>query len=401
MSYKPPGMTKEPHILSLMLLSAFAVMGAIILTPSLPEISSFFKVNTGLAQMTVTLFLLGYGGGQLIYGPIANRYGRKPALYLGIIIATIGSLFSIVSAPIESFNLLLLGRLLEALGASAGLVVSFTIINDFYDKESRRITATIMLAFAVVPGVAVLLGGFIAQYLDWKSCFYFLLAYGLILIIPIWRLPETLLEPDHHALKTKKLFFNYLKECKNKILIGFAICSGLSSACIYVFGAEGPFIGIHLLNTPPATYGFLGLIPYVGTFIGSILVIKFSNFNAIRLIKFAFILELTASIIMFFLFLSDHITLLTLLGPMILLCMGHPIIAGTAISLAMKSAGDKSNGSAVMNFTTMSVAMLITFLLGMLHIASPMILPIMFFLSLTLMIATYFSCKLGKTDTGS
>ncbi|OGT52648.1 MAG: hypothetical protein A3F17_07900, partial [Gammaproteobacteria bacterium RIFCSPHIGHO2_12_FULL_41_15] len=291
---------KKPHILSLMLLSAFAIMGAIVLTPSLPKISTFFNISAGTAQMTVTLFLLGYALGQLIYGPIANRFGRKPALYLGIIIATMGSLFSIFASPVESFNLLLLGRLLEALGSSAGLVVSFTVINDFYDKESRRITATIMLAFAIVPGVAVSIGGLIAQYLNWQACFYFLLIYGLLLAIPVWRLPETLVEADPHALKTKKLLSNYLKECKNKRLIGFAICSGLSSACIYVFGAEGPFIGIHLLHTAPAEYGFLGLIPYFGTFIGSIIVIKFSNFNAIRLIQSAFLFEASATIAMLF-----------------------------------------------------------------------------------------------------
>lgn len=385
---------KEPHVLSLMLLSAFAIMGAIILTPSLPKISTFFNISTGISQMTVTLFLLGYAGGQLIYGPIANRYGRKPALYVGIIVATIGSIFSILASPVESFNLLLLGRLLEALGSSAGLVVSFTVINDFYIKDSRKITATIMLAFAIVPGVAVFLGGFIAQYLDWKYCFYFLLIYGLLLIIPVWRLPETLIEKDHHALKTKKLLFNYLKEFKHHRLIGFAACSGLSSACVYVFGAEGPFIGIHLLHVPPAIYGLLGLIPYSGTFIGSIVVIKFSNFNAIRLIKFAFFLEFIAASIMLILFLQHYVTLMSLLGPMILLCIGHPIIAGTAISLAMNDAIDKSNGSSVMNFTMLSVAMLITFLLAILQITSPVILPVMFFLSLMLMIVFYFSCRL-------
>lgn len=93
--------SKEPHLLSLMLLSAFAVMGAIILTPDLPKITSFFHISTGTSQLSVSIFLLGYAGGQLIYGPLANRYGRKPALYIGIVVATVGSLFSILSSPIE------------------------------------------------------------------------------------------------------------------------------------------------------------------------------------------------------------------------------------------------------------------------------------------------------------
>lgn len=384
---------KKPHIISLMLLSAFAVMGAIVLTPALPEVSTFFGTTIGITQLTVTIFLLGYAGGQLIYGPIANKFGRKPALYLGIIIATIGTLFSIIASPVESFHLLLIGRLLEALGSSAGLVVSYTVINDYFNKEqARSLTAMLMLAFAIVPGVAVLAGGLIAQYLDWQSCFYFLLVYGLLLIIPIWRLPETIKQKDPHALKTKQLFKKYLTELKNIRLIGFAMCSGLSSACIYVFGAEGPFIGIKLLHIQPGAYGLWGLIPYVGVFIGSLIVIKYAKLDAMLLLKIAFTFEIIATIIMFVLFIFHYITIWTLLGPMTLFCIGHPILAGTALSMAMQEASDKSNGSAIMNFTAMSLPVIITLLLGVLNIEAAWILPTMFFVSLILMIFTFGIC---------
>lgn len=289
-----------------------------------------------------------------------------------------------------------MGRVFEALGASAGLVISYTIINDFYKKQRRKITGMLMLAFAIVPGIAVLLGGLIAQYLDWVYCFYFLLIYGLILIIPVWHLPETLLEKDLHALKIKNMFQGYLKEINNKQLIGFAICSGLSSGCIYVFGAEGPFIGIHLLGIQPATYGLLGLIPYLGTLIGSLLVVRLTRLSAILVLKIAFALEALAAFVMLILFSLHIVSLLTLLGPMILLCMGHPILAGTAAALGMAIALNKAFGSAVLNFTSMSVAMLVTFILSMIHIKSPIILPIMFIFALMMMIITYTVSKLGK-----
>lgn len=385
---------KEPTVVGLMLLSAFAVMGAIILTPSLPSITTFYHISTGYAQMTVTLFLLGYALGQLVYGPIANRYGRKPALYLGIVVATIGSILSILSEPLHSFPALLLGRVLEALGSSAGLVVSYTIVNDFYVKRRRKIMGLLMLAFAIVPGIAVLLGGLIAQYLDWSFCFYFLLFYGLLLVIPVWMLPETLLEKDHRALKVKKMLQGYWAEFKNKWLVGFAICSGFSSGCIYVFGAEGPFIGIHLLGVKPALYGLLGLIPYMGTLIGSLMTIKFSNFNAIKVIIFAYLLEASAAVILFVLFLCHVITLTSMLGSMVLLCMGHPMVAGTSAALGLGVAINKAFGSAVLNFTAMAVAMFSTFLLGMLHVQSALILPAMFILLLIMMAAIFIICKL-------
>jgi DHA1 family bicyclomycin/chloramphenicol resistance-like MFS transporter len=240
---------KEPHIITLTLLSAFAAMGAILMTPALPEIAKYFNISIGLSQLTITSFLLGYAIGQLIYGPLANRFGRKPALFIGIALATLGSLFSILSSPVESFHLLIIGRFLEAIGASAGLVISFTIINDFYyPKQIRRIMASLMLAFAIMPGLGIAIGGGLVEYIDWQACFYFLLLYGLVLILPVVRLSETLVEIDHHALHYKHLFKKYLNMFRNKKLIGFSLCVGFSSACIYVFGAEGPFIGIQVVR---------------------------------------------------------------------------------------------------------------------------------------------------------
>lgn len=381
---------KQPHIISLMLLSAFAAMGAILMTPALPEIASYFNNSVGTTQLTVTSFLLGYALGQLMYGPLANRFGRKPALYIGIIIATLGSLFSILSSPIESFHLLILGRFLEALGASAGLAVCYTVINDFYfPEQARRITALLMLAFAIVPGIAIAIGGGLTQYVNWQACFYFLLFYGFLLIYPVHRLPETLVTPDHNALHYKNIFKNYWKICFNRKLMGYAILSGLSSANIYVFGVEGPFIGIHLLHMPPATYGLWALTPFIGTLLGSLLVIRLTRVDSLVVLKIAFLLELVGAVIMFLFFTFNFITLFTLLIPMGLLCMGHPILAGTAASLAMRQTEDKANGSALMNFASMSMPVLMTFLLGMLHIAQAWIMPLIFLIALCLMLGFY------------
>lgn len=388
---------KEPHIISLMLLSAFAAMGAIVMTPALPSIAAYFNTSIGLAQLTVTSFLLGYAIGQLIYGPIANRFGRKPAFFTGIIIATSGSLLSILSSPVESFHLLILGRFLEALGASAGLVVSFTVINDFYYPDQvRRITGLLMLAFAIMPGLAIAIGGGLVQYFDWQACFYFLLIYGLVLIYPVSRLSETLVEIDHRALHYQHMFKNYWKMFRNKKLVGFSLCAGFSSACIYIFGAEGPFIGIHILHIKPAAYGLLGLTPFIGTFIGSLLLLRLTHIHPISVLKIAFLLELIAALVMFAFFKFHFVTLFTFLVPMGLLCMGHPILSGTSLPLAMSQTEDKANGTAMMSFVSMSMPVLITLLLGMLRIKGPWIMPLIFLISLFLMVCAYIFLVRGK-----
>lgn len=381
---------KKPHLLTLMFLSAFASMGAVLMMPALPEISAHFGIHTSTTQSAVTFFLLGYAVGQLIYGPLANRFGRKKAIHVGIVIATIGSIFSIVSSSLESFHLLVWGRFFEAVGSSAGLAVSVAMINDFYfEEDTRRIMGLLMLAFAIIPGLAIAIGGALVQFLHWQSCFYFLLLYGLMLIIPAMLLPETNLAPDVSALKYDHLLKNYFKHFKIKKLMGFSVITGFSGACIYVFGAEGPFIGIHLLHIQPAIYGILALTPYLGVLAGSIIVVRLSKRNPLSVFKLAFCFELIASIIMFTLFAFHLILLPTMLIPMGLFCIGHPIIAATMVSLSMHQTDDKSNGSAVVNFTSICVPVLMTFLLTAIHSQHAIVMPIIFLIGMVFMASSF------------
>ena len=381
---------KPPHVLYLILLSAFAAMGAILMTPGLPQIAAYFHVSHGAAQLTVTSFLLGYAIGQLIYGPIANRLGRKPAFYIGIMIATLGSLFSILSSPIESFDLLIIGRLFEAIGSSAGLVICFTIINDFYyPEQSRKIVGMMMLAFAIMPGIATAAGGFLTEYFRWQSCFYFLLLYGLALIYPASHLPETLIKADPFALQYRYLVKNYFRMLRNRKMMCYAMISGLSSACVYVYGTEGPFIGVHYLSLLPAEYGLMSLLPFLGTLLGSIITIYFSKFSAPKLLHTAFALETLGTLLLFFFFLFHWVTLASLFIPIGILFIGHAILASNALTLACMQTDDKANGSAVMNFASCAMPVLLTFLLGVFHVSSAIILPLLFAVALLSMLMIY------------
>ena len=384
--------TKKPHIISLMLLSAFASMGAILMTPALPEIGHYFNVSSGTAKFTVTGFLLGYALGQLFYGPIANRWGRKPAFYIGIVIATIGSVFSILSSSADSFGLLIVGRFLEALGSSAGLVVCFTMINDFYYKDQARVvTSLLMMAFAIVPGMATLIGGFVVQYADWQGCFYFLLIYGLLLTIPVWRLPETVSQIDHHALHYQHVSKNYWSVLRHKKLIGYGLLYGFTSACVYLFGAEGPFIGINVLHTSPALYGVLGLLPFVGTLLGSIVAVRLAKADPKLVLRLGFSCLLLGALVMLICFVFKAVSMITLLLPAGIMFLGVPMMVSTASASGMQEVEDKGNGSAVLNFVGMSMPVLMTFMLGTLHVSAAWILPLLMLVSLGLMITSYLT----------
>lgn len=386
---------KEPKLISLIIMSAFASMGAVLMAPALPEITQYFHVTEGQSQLTITLFLVGYALGQLVYGPLANRYGRKPAFYIGIVIATLGSIFSILSSPTHSFALLLVGRLFEAIGSSAGLIIAFTIIADFYyPEQSRRIIAYMMMAFAIVPGVAVFIGGFIAQYLNWESCFYFLLFYGLVLFYPAYILPETISHIDHGATKITRIHRAYTEVFCNWPLVRYAFIFGGSAILAYVFSADGPFIGIHDLGYSSANYGMLALLPTIGMLIGAVLSAQMTaHYSSRSLIYFGMVCEVVGAVAMLVLFVAHYITMVTLLVPMSLIYFGHAYVGGNAASSAIYFAIDKANGSAVMNFIGMSMTVIGTFALAMIPNKSPYIMPSIFLVSLLMMFIMQLSLK--------
>jgi MFS family permease len=145
---------REPSLLTLLLLVSYPSVGAVLFTPALPAIAQFFAISSSIAQLTITLFLIGYAVGQLPYGPLSNKVGRKPALYIGLSISVFGALLCAVAGLLAQFWLLILARIITALGASVGLMMALTIISDYYQPEAaRKKFSFIIMAFAIAPGV--------------------------------------------------------------------------------------------------------------------------------------------------------------------------------------------------------------------------------------------------------
>jgi len=388
---------KAPHILTLIIMSSFASMGAVIFTPALPQIANYFSIPDHMSQLTISLFLIGYAIGQLIYGPIANRFGRKRALYLGIVISTFGSIISILAHPLNSFTILILGRLLEALGSSAGLVIAFTIINDFYyPEQARRVISYMTLAFAIIPGIATMVGGILVSQFNWISCFYFLLLYGLVLAIPIHFLTETATTLNKSALNIKHVSHNYWLAFKNPILRNTSLYFGLSTLCIYAFTASAPIIAIRYLGLSSETYGFVGLIPFIGTACGSLVSARLAcRFKATQLIKLGYIIELLTSLAFAVLFFFGLVHLGVLMAIGFCFMFGACIILSNGTSIASAAIEDKATASAVMNFINVGMPVFGTLILSVIPGNGIIKLPVIFISALVIMqVIRYFSPQL-------
>ena len=376
---------KKPSLLTLIVLISYGSIGTALFTPAIPSVMDYFKVDAGVAQLTVMLFLLGYSIGQLLFSPIAKRYGRKPALYIGILLSIIGNFFCILAGHLGALNLLILARFITSLGSSVGLSLTFMIISDYYSESlARKITAYTMLAFAVVPGVGIAIGGFLVAYLGWNSCFYFLFIYGLFTLFLIYKLGETSREIVRDSINVPRVLKAYLRDLKNPILLLYSIMIGTTTSVIYAFAATAPIIGIRIMGLRPDLYGIYNLIPACGYFLGNFMAARLSSVCKIKtVLKLGLFMMGFGTLIFAALFFLGYRNPWTLFLPVFLVYFGSPLFYSNAAVIATFRVPDKPNASSIMSFINIGCAVVGLGLIGCFDEVPLISLPLYFVFSVT------------------
>lgn len=366
---------KKMSFFTLLLMISFASVNAVLFTPALPSIASFFAIPSDVAQQTITWFLVGYTAGQLFYGPLANRFGRKPALYVGIGLQIFSSLFCVFAGMIHEYSLLVLGRFLLALGSGVGLKMTFTLVSECYEpKVASQKISYLILAFAITPGLSVALGGILNQHFGWESCFYVGALYGVLLLILVAQLPETQKTLNLDAFKIKHLLHGYGEQFQNTQLIAGGLLMGGAACFVYVFAALAPFIAINLFGMNSAQYGLANLLPPIGLISGSLLSARLAMQYPLGSIIFVGILIASIGSILMSVAVVMHLPpLFSLFLPMIIVYFGMSFMMGNASAIAMSRVHDKSHGSAVMNFINMGAATLAVLSLGFFSVSTSLL----------------------------
>ncbi len=368
---------KGPKLLILVLLISFASVSSVLFTPSLPDLAHSFHVPDSVAQWAMTVFMIGYAFGQLPYGPISNRFGRKKAIYIGLSLAIIGAL---VCLSAKTFMIFCVGRFIQALGAAAGLKVSFTMIGDMHQgSAATRILSYVMLAFAVMPGVGVAIGGFLTVSYGWEGCFAFLVGYSLLIAFLSSFLPETAHKLDLRALEVKKIGQAMAKQFKDPFLVYHALLMGMGTSLIYLFATVAPSIGIEQMGLTPDAYGLWNLVPSCGMVIGLLTSAHFATRLAPRISMLSgILLSLIGSLVMGGLFSKGFVSPIAFFASGMLLLVGDSIFFGAASGKAISEATDKSNASAVMQFINMGVATTVVLCAGIALPFAPLVLAAIF-----------------------
>jgi DHA1 family bicyclomycin/chloramphenicol resistance-like MFS transporter len=252
--------------------------------PALPDIRSAFHIgDANRPQMVLSIFLVGFGVGQFVMGPLSDRFGRRPVLLGGMTVYFIASLLAI-AAP--SFETLLLARALQGLGTAATRVIATSIVRDCYaGRRMASVMSLAMMVFIAVPVIAPSFGQAVLLLTQWRGIFIVLMVYGMVTLI--WsalRMPETLPVPLRRSLAVREVLDAFRQNVTDRQTLGYALTSGgvLGSLFAFVFTAQQVFTEIYKLGHyfPIA---FAGIA--IGTAIAGFVNSRFVNRLGMRVIS--------------------------------------------------------------------------------------------------------------------
>ncbi|MHB1221554.1 MAG: MFS transporter, partial [Gammaproteobacteria bacterium] len=274
---------------------------------------------------------------------------------------------------------LIFGRFLLALGSGVGLKMTFTMVNELYEpQQASRLLSYLIIAFAIMPGLSVALGGILITHFDWSSTFYACALYGIFLLVLVTRLTETKTQLDLNAFKISYLIKGYTTQFKNVGLIIGGLIIGGATCCLYAFSTLAPFIAIQKLQMPAIDYGLASLLPALGLLIGSLFSASLiKTFSSSRIIYLGIFISLVGGVAMLLLTHLKISAVYSIFLPAMFSYSGLSLVFANTSGVAMQYATDKANASAVMNFINIGFAMVVMLVVGKLDIEI-YLLPILF-----------------------
>ncbi len=237
-------------------LQAFAPLSIDMYLPALPVIEKVFHTSTAAVQMTMVTFLLGYALGQPLYGPITDRFGRKPPLYASLLVFIAASAACALS---PSVPVMTIARLVQAVGACGGAVMSRAMVTDLFPaRELRRIFSMLVLVLGVSPVIAPLLGSYLLVWFGWNSAFIVQALMGTLCLAGMhFRLPESLAHDARRPLHFDLIKSTYARLFRDRTFIGASVVCGFSSAGLFAYITSAPFVFIVLYKVPTEHFGWL------------------------------------------------------------------------------------------------------------------------------------------------
>ena len=262
----------RPGAAAVVLLASMAGIGqfaAGVYTPSFPAIARSFGVDASAVQITLAVFLAALAVGQLVFGPLADRFGRRPVLFGGFGLLLAGTLACALAADLPS---LLWARAIQGLGAASAVVIARTVARDSFDGvELMRLMAMVVATFALVPGFAPLIGAAAQEVGGWRACFWLTLFAGAVVLAYLFRkLPETGTF-RLTRLDVKSVAGGFRAIARDRTATYGILSGAMAFGTVSAFNAAAPTLYIGHLGVSPPEFGLYPFLSVVAIVVGSLL----------------------------------------------------------------------------------------------------------------------------------
>ena len=278
----------------LLLLAMIGPLTLNILQPALPGLASTLKTPRETVQLTLSLYILGMAFAQLIAGPLADRYGRRPVVLTGLVIFILASS---AAALAQTINTLIIARDMQALGATACLALSRAIIGDLSDRSTTaRILAYVTMVMVLAPMAAPNVGAALDAYFGWQSIFVFCAIFGVLSVIVVAVFLFETRPVAMHSATFRDVAHRTWRLASNIRFLRYAGTSSFASACFFIFLGASPHLVIENMGRSPAEFGAWYILLGIGYSLGNFTVARATHlFGIERMMRFGNILVLVSA----------------------------------------------------------------------------------------------------------
>ncbi|MGW2058639.1 Bcr/CflA family multidrug efflux MFS transporter [Streptomyces sp. NPDC001840] len=231
--------------------------------PALPEVTRSLSSPAATVQITLTACLAGMALGQIVVGPMSDKWGRRRPLLLGMAVYVLATAICALAPTAE---LLIAFRLLQGLAGAAGIVIARAVVRDLYDgDEMARFFSTLMLISGVAPVIAPVIGGQVLRLTDWRGIFVVLTVVGVVLTLVVWKwLHETLPPERRHSGGVGAALRTMRGLLADRIFTGYTLAGGLAFAALFAYVSASPFVVQEIYGASPQTFSLLFGINSIG-----------------------------------------------------------------------------------------------------------------------------------------
>jgi DHA1 family bicyclomycin/chloramphenicol resistance-like MFS transporter len=331
----------------LSLLMGFAAISTDLYLPAMPIMSHDLGANTGMIEWTISGYLVGFSLGQLLWGPLSDRYGRRSSVGIGLLLFVVGS----AGCALSGSAMAIIGwRIVQALGACASVALSRAMVRDLYTgNRAAQMLSTLITVMAIAPLVGPLVGGQIVVLAGWRAIFWTMAGIGIVALAALFTIPETLPTVRRNQESLGRAIARYGELLNDRRFLGYASAGGFFYAGMFAYIAGTPFAYITYYHVPEQMYGLLFGLGILGIMASNMLnSYLVSRFGYDRMLLFGTVIASFSAIMVAFFSHTDWGGLWGLVIPLFMFVSATGFVVANSITGAMDKFPERAGAASAL-----------------------------------------------------